>query len=312
MGVSPKRGRFYILIKNHYSPRLPVYDNFAHNMARRFKRTSRKKRKRSFSRFKKSRRIKRRRKSRKKKMSLTRAMTKITIQPKLPGKMQPKSVTMNMKFAVFYELQPPSGNALTSRQFSANGMHNIDLDGGSDQAYGWDQIRLWYNKYEVLASKIKITTIHKNGAVYNGVEVEHIEIIGTGTNIVNTTEGDVEDIQTRIRRGTMKATALRHRRLDVGDTNHVDRWLTGPVLTKSWSKTKYKAITREVEVQDFIPDTLENPDGLITPLFTYVHMRNNSDYGNIASISATGVKQYLAEIEYKVRFTRPRAEAISQ
>lgn len=43
--------------------------------------------------------------------------------------------------------------------FAANGMHDPDLTGAGHQPLRWDQMKLFYNHYIVLGSKITVTTV---------------------------------------------------------------------------------------------------------------------------------------------------------
>jgi len=68
----------------------------------------------------------------------------------------PRTITRKLKYVDFVSMNPGLGG-LTNYSFSCNGLHDPNITGIGHQPYGYDQMGLLYNHYEVLSSRIRIT-----------------------------------------------------------------------------------------------------------------------------------------------------------
>lgn len=70
----------------------------------------------------------------------------------------PTKFPANLKYAMSGTLTIVAGNTPV-RVFRANGMFDPDLTGGGHQPMGFDQLKLWYNNYTVIGSKLRVQFI---------------------------------------------------------------------------------------------------------------------------------------------------------
>jgi len=67
-----------------------------------------------------------------------------------------RTVTRKLRYCDFVTMNPGLGG-VGSYSFACNGLHDPNITGIGHQPYGYDQMGLLYNHYEVLSSRIKIT-----------------------------------------------------------------------------------------------------------------------------------------------------------
>lgn len=82
----------------------------------------------------------------------------------------PANTVTKMRYMAKFALNPGTGGLVTTHNFAANGLYDVDITGTGHQPRGFDQWATFYNHYHVLGSKCSVT-VWPDTTSANGIPV---------------------------------------------------------------------------------------------------------------------------------------------
>ncbi len=259
-------------------------------------------------------RSKRRSKARRSIMpQLKRAMTRWSNKPPVIKGLVKGSRSVNVKFCQMFQQPALAVDNEDIIFFSANGCTdpNISVAGINQIAcYGFTEYAAIYNKYKVVASTIKITSMLARQVTGNPDQDPNRYYVTVGTAGNEHQNTTLVNFENQILTGDLSMKNVKQQ--VYSDKNYGIHPYRPIVITRSWQLKNWKKVLSDYSKEDFWINTTASPNGLNEPRFNYrFHLDNHNffatDHSTVLQSSLLGpITTWMVEIQYKVIFRDPK------